>query len=117
MENFQNIEKEKYKILSNIKSLKDLKNLSYSELEKLCREIRKKIVYTVSRNGGHLASNLGIVELTVALHKEFNSPEDKIVWDTGHQGYAHKLITGRFLNFDTLKKKKGVLSFIITFES
>lgn len=117
MENFQNIEKEKYKILSNIKSLKDLKNLSYFELEKLCSEIRKKIVYTVSRNGGHLASNLGIVELTVAIHKEFNSPEDKIVWDTGHQGYAHKLITGRFLNFDTLKKKDGVGAFISPFES
>ncbi len=97
-----------YDLLSKIKHPKNLKKLTNFELNKLCKEIRKKIICTVSENGGHLASSLGVVELTVALHKEFNSPKDKIIWDTGHQSYAHKLLTGRFENFNTLCKKGGV---------
>ena len=113
---FEN-ENENYKILSNIKSPLDIKNLSHKCLDLLCSEIRKKIIYTVSKNGGHLASNLGVVELTVALHKEFNTPHDIIVWDTGHQGYAHKLLTGRFEVFNTLKKKDGIGPFVNPLES
>lgn len=69
----------------------DLKNLSFDECRTLCKEIRGILVRTVSRTGGHLASNLGVVELTLAIHRVFNSPEDKIVWDVGHQTYTHKI--------------------------
>ncbi len=100
-----------YKILSNIKGPNDLKDLTKNELEILSAEIRKKIIEVVSSNGGHLASNLGVVELTVALHKAFNSPNDKIIWDVGHQCYAHKLLTGRFDKFDTLRKEGGISGF------
>ena len=82
-------------ILSGISSPSDLKDLSAEDLDHLAEEIREEIVKTVSKNGGHLASNLGVVELTIALHTVFNCPEDKIVWDVGHQSYAHKLLTGR----------------------
>ena len=116
MKDFSNFE-ENYKILSNIKNPYDVKKLSYKELVLLCKEIRKKIGYTVSQNGGHLASSLGVVELTVALHKEFNSPYDKIIWDTGHQGYAHKLLTGRFDRFNSLRKKNGIAAFMDPLES
>lgn len=100
-----------YKILSTIKSPDDVKALPFDLLNPLCDEIRNKLIETVSSNGGHLASNLGTVELTVALHRCFNSPEDSIVWDVGHQSYTHKLLTGRFENFDTLRKKNGVSGF------
>ena len=82
-------------ILENINSPEDIKNLTSSELEKLAGEIREKIVETVAQNGGHLASNLGVVELTIAIHTVFDTPKDKIVWDVGHQCYAHKMLTGR----------------------
>ena len=108
MYNDSNEDKFYYDLLSKIKHPKDLNKLKNFELTKLCKEIRNKIIFTVSKNGGHLASSLGVVELTVALHKEFNSPKDKIVWDTGHQSYAHKLLTGRFENFNSLRKKGGV---------
>ncbi|HIC85235.1 MAG TPA: 1-deoxy-D-xylulose-5-phosphate synthase, partial [Desulfobacterales bacterium] len=88
-------EQGKYKILDKIDSPKDLKALSLKELELLAGEIRQKIVETVAKRGGHLAPNLGAVELTLALHYVFNAPRDKIIWDVGHQSYAHKLITGR----------------------
>jgi 1-deoxy-D-xylulose-5-phosphate synthase len=94
-------------LLSRIKDTEDLKMLNPAELNRLAAEIRELIVATVSRNGGHLASNLGVVELTIALHRVFNSPEDKIVWDVGHQCYAHKLLTGRFSSFSTLRKAGG----------
>ncbi len=106
-----------YNILPKIKSPKDLKNLSYSELTELCEEIRRCIIFTVSKNGGHLASNLGVVELTVALHKEFNSPNDKIIWDVSHQSYAHKLLTGRYDVFHTLRKEGGLSGFTNPLES
>ena len=73
----------------------ELREMSYDELELLSYELRDFLVDSVSRTGGHLASNLGIVELTIALHRCFNTPEDKIVWDVGHQTYVHKIITGR----------------------
>jgi len=89
----------------------DIKKLSVRELNQLAQEIREKIVSTVSSNGGHLASNLGVVELSIALHRVFNSPDDKIVWDVGHQCYAHKLLTGRLGAFSSLRKKDGIAGF------
>ncbi len=100
-----------YKLLSKIKSPEDIKSMSYEQLESLSQEIRYKLIKTVSRNGGHLAPNLGAVELTVALHKVFDSPEDQIVFDVGHQCYTHKLLTGRFERFSTLRKKGGISGF------
>jgi 1-deoxy-D-xylulose-5-phosphate synthase len=97
--------------LSRIKTPGDLKNLTNAELNRLAAEIREVIVSTVSRNGGHLASNLGVVELTIALHLVFHTPEDKIVWDVGHQCYAHKLLTGRFGSFSGLRKAGGLAGF------
>ena len=96
-----------YQILSNINQPSDIKNLSNESLEILCDEIRNKLITTISKNGGHLASNLGVVELTVALHKIFNSPDDQIVFDVGHQCYTHKLLTGRFSSFDSVRTKDG----------
>jgi 1-deoxy-D-xylulose-5-phosphate synthase len=98
-------------LLSRIKKPGDMKGLSPAELTRLAAEIRETIVSTVSRNGGHLASNLGVVELTIALHWVFNTPEDKIVWDVGHQCYAHKLLTGRFSSFSSLRKAGGLAGF------
>ena len=94
-----------------IKSPSDLKKLSFPELKKLAEEMRQEIVYRVSKNGGHLASNLGVVELTIAIHYVFNSPVDKIIWDVGHQSYPHKLITGRYERFSDLRKYKGISGF------
>ena len=98
-------------ILSSIKEPKDIKSLSNQALVKLSSEIRKQIIETMSTNGGHLASNLGSVELTIALHKVFNSPEDKFIWDVSHQTYPHKLLTGRNDKFNTIRKYKGLCGF------
>lgn len=100
-----------FKYLDNIKSPEDVKKLSSSQLKVLAQEIRYKLVETVSANGGHLASNLGVVELSIALHKVFDSPKDQIVFDVGHQCYTHKLLTGRYDRFDTLRKKDGISGF------
>jgi 1-deoxy-D-xylulose-5-phosphate synthase len=97
--------------LEKIKSPADIKKLSAAEIKKLADEIRNELIYRVSKNGGHLASNLGVVELTIALHSVFNSPADKIIWDVGHQSYAHKLITGRYEQFLSLRKFKGISGF------
>jgi 1-deoxy-D-xylulose-5-phosphate synthase len=97
--------------LEQINSPSDLRKLSLPELKKLAGEIRDEIVYRVSKNGGHLASNLGVVELTIALHYVFNSPADKLIWDVGHQSYPHKLVTGRYKKFSTLRKYKGISGF------
>ena len=97
--------------LESIKSPTDLKKLSLDEQKKLAGEIRQRILSTVSRTGGHLASNLGTVELTLALHSVFDCPQDKIVWDVGHQAYTHKIITGRNAQFDTLRQEKGLSGF------
>ncbi len=100
-----------YKYLGEINSPQELKTLNFKELNTLCSEIREEIMNTVSLNGGHLASNLGVVELTVALHKAFDSPNDSIIFDVGHQCYTHKLITGRYSEFSTLRKKGGISGF------
>ncbi len=107
----------KYKLLSSLDLPGELKNLTYNDKNKLCCELRSKIIETVSKNGGHLASNLGSVELTLALHSVFDSPRDKIVFDVGHQSYAHKLLTGRFDRFDTLRQKGGLSGFTRPSES
>ena len=106
-----------YKILSTIKSPSDIKKLNKNELVLLSQEIRDCLIETVSMNGGHLASNLGAVELTIALHRVFNSPEDSIIFDVGHQSYTHKLLTGRFENFSTLRKEGGISGFMNPEES
>ena len=90
---------------------KNLKSLSLSQLNSLCEDLRQKILSTVLKNGGHLSSNLGAVELTVALHYVFDFPEDKVIFDVGHQCYAHKLLSGRVEKFDTLRKKGGISGF------
>ncbi len=97
--------------LEDIHSPQDIKNLSYGELEILAKEIRKEIVNTVSKRGGHLASNLGVVELTMALHRVFDTPQDQIVFDVGHQSYVHKLLTGRYNLFHTLRGFGGLSGF------
>lgn len=98
-------------MIENIKSPEDLKRLKPDDLVPLAEEIRKVVIKGVSETGGHLASNLGVVELTLALHYVFNTPSDKIVWDVGHQSYIHKLLTGRFDRFDTLRTMGGISGF------
>lgn len=106
-----------YKLLNKIEGPADVKKLSEKELPLLCEEIRHCLINTVSKNGGHLASNLGTVELTVALHRVFNSPEDSILFDVGHQAYTHKLLTGRFKYFHTLRTEGGISGFMRPNES
>ncbi len=96
------------RLLDQIDSPRDLETLSLPDLERLCAEIREKIIETVSANGGHLSSNLGVVELTVALHRSFRVPEDQIVWDVGHQCYTHKILTGRRSRIGTIRKRDGL---------
>lgn len=103
--------------LEAVASPADLKRLSAAELQSLAGEIREELVQALSKTGGHLASNLGIVEITLALHHVFNSPADKILWDVGHQAYIHKMLTGRRKQFDTLRQYKGLSGFINPFES
>ena len=104
-------------LLSRINSPADLKLLEIKELEKVAGEIRDLIIDTVSKTGGHLAPSLGVVELTLALHKIFDSPKDKIIWDVGHQSYAHKIITGRRDRFHTLRQEDGISGFTRISES
>ena len=99
------------KLIDNINNTKDLKKLSYNKKYQLSDEIRKYIIEVVSENGGHLASNLGVVELTIALHSVFNLPKDKIVWDVGHQTYVHKILTGRKEKLKTLRQLNGIAGF------
>lgn len=98
-------------LIESIRSPEDLKLMLKDELPLLADELRKIIIGQVSSCGGHLASNLGVVELTIALHYVFNAPKDKFIWDVGHQSYAHKLLTGRYDNFHTLRKYKGLSGF------
>ena len=97
--------------LKNLRLPQDLCKLDIGECEKLCKEIRRVIIKTVLKNGGHLSSNLGTVELTVAMHRVFSSPADKFIWDVGHQVYTHKLLTGRYDNFSSLRKENGISGF------
>jgi 1-deoxy-D-xylulose-5-phosphate synthase len=98
-------------LLEKINSPHDVKNLNFAELTQLAAEIRHRIIEVMSINGGHLASNLGSVELTVALHKVFNSPDDKFIWDVSHQTYTHKLLTGRNNRFNQIRQYKGLCGF------
>ena len=100
-----------YDYLDKVNSPEDIKKMSINEMDILAKDIRKFLVRSISKTGGHLASNLGVVELTLALHKVFNSPTDKIIWDVGHQSYVHKIITGRKSDFDTLRQFNGLSGF------
>ncbi len=99
------------KLLDSINLPEDIKHLNVDELNSLCRELREYILENVSKTGGHLASNLGVVELTVALHRVFNTPHDKIIWDVGHQTYAHKILTGRKNKMSSLRQLNGISGF------
>ncbi len=98
-------------LLSSIHSPEDIKKYSHKQIKALAAEIRKTIIDVVGKNGGHLASNLGVVELTIALHRVFSSPKDAIIWDVSHQCYAHKLLTGRYKQFSSLRKENGLSGF------
>ena len=98
-------------LLSSIHSPDDIKKYSQKQLKELASEIRRTIIEVVGKNGGHLASNLGVVELTIALHRVFESPKDAIIWDVSHQCYAHKLLTGRYSQFSTLRTAEGLSGF------
>ena len=100
-----------HRLLERIDSPEDIKHLNFQQLEKLAREVREFLIDTVSKTGGHLASNLGVVELTLALHKVFNTPTDKIIWDVGHQSYVHKILTGRKDKLHTLRSFGGISGF------
>ena len=98
-------------LLSRINSPADLRRLPRADLEPLARELREYVLQSVSKTGGHLSSNLGTVELTIALHYVFNTPEDRLVWDVGHQTYAHKILTGRRERMHTLRQLGGISGF------
>ena len=103
--------KNEYNYLGRVNSPSDLKNLGAEEIAALCGEIRKCIIETTEKNGGHLASNLGAVELSVAIHRVFDCPHDHVIFDVGHQSYTHKLLTGRYDRFDTLRQAGGITGF------
>ena len=98
-------------ILEMIQKENDIKKLDEGQLKELAGEIRQFLIEKISRTGGHLASNLGVVELTMALHLSLDFPEDKLIWDVGHQSYTHKLLTGRKEGFDDLRKYGGMSGF------
>ncbi|MGL5547097.1 MAG: 1-deoxy-D-xylulose-5-phosphate synthase N-terminal domain-containing protein, partial [Tannerellaceae bacterium] len=104
-------------ILKHIDSPSDLRNLKVEQLEQVCSELRQYILDVLAENPGHLGSSLGTVELTVALHYVFNTPDDRIVWDVGHQAYGHKILTGRRDRFPTLRKLHGISGFPLPSES
>ncbi len=104
-------------ILQRVNHPSDLRALHKDELLELCREIREYTVESVQKTGGHISSSLGTVELSVALHRVFESPRDKIVWDTGHQAYVHKMLTGRRERFDSLRQFGGISGFLVRTES
>ena len=105
------------KYIPNIKGPEDIKDLSKEELKELCSELRSYTIDTITQVGGHLAPTLGVIELTVALHYVYDTPDDKLVWDVGHQGYAHKLLTGRYEEFPTIRQYKGLSGFLKRSES
>ncbi|MCL6475761.1 MAG: 1-deoxy-D-xylulose-5-phosphate synthase [Firmicutes bacterium] len=105
------------RLLEIVRSPADLRSMSREQLQQLAAEVRETIIETLSRTGGHLASNLGTVELTIALHSVWHMPQDKIIWDTGHQAYAHKLLTGRLERFGTLRQYGGISGFLRRDES
>ena len=97
--------------LNKINKPSDIKKLSRDELELLAKELRSFIIDSVSKTGGHLSSNLGVIELTIALHYVYDCPNDQIIWDVGHQTYAHKILTGRRNKMHTLRQKNGISGF------
>ena len=105
------------KYLHSIHSPDDVKSIPNEELPALADEIRQELVRIVGKNGGHLASNLGFVEATMAIHRAFNSPEDHIIFDVGHQSYVHKMLTGRYERMDTLRQSGGLCGFTSREES
>jgi 1-deoxy-D-xylulose-5-phosphate synthase len=107
----------KYKYLSQINSVEDLRKLDEANLPELCSEIRDFMVKIITKVGGHLGAGLGVVELTTALHYVFDTPKDKLVFDVGHQGYPHKILTGRKEVFHTIRQKDGISGFLRTSES
>ncbi len=111
------LDKSKYKVLFNIDSPSDIRKLALPELKTLCSEIREYMVDVISQIGGHFGGGLGTVELTVALHRVFNTPEDQIVWDTGHQAYPHKIVTGRRDQLGTIRRLNGISGFLKRSES
>src|SRR2546422_6625476 len=104
-------------VLDRVRHPRDLRVLQRDELLALCQEIREFTVESVQKTGGHISSSLGTVELTIALHRVFDSPRDKLVWDTGHQAYVHKMLTGRKGRFDTLRQYGGISGFLARSES
>ena len=106
-----------YKFLGQINRPEELKKLNYVEISQLCSEIRDMLISTVSKTGGHLASNLGVVELTIALHRFLDLPSDSLIFDVGHQCYTHKLLTGRYEKFSTLRQENGISGFLRPDES
>lgn len=112
-----NIEENGYPLLDNINSPADIKKLKIEELPALCKELRSFLLNSLSINPGHLGSNLGTIEMTVAMHYVFDTPNDKIVWDVGHQAYSHKILTGRKEQFSTLRKWNGLAGFPLPSES
>ena len=105
------------KYLKNIQSPEDIRDYSIDELKELCDEIRDYTIDTVTTVGGHLAPTLGAIELTVALHHVFNTPKDKLIWDVGHQAYAHKILTGRLKSMNTIRQFRGLSGFLKRTES
>ena len=93
-----------YQFLNKVNKPEDVQTLNTAQKQQLCTEIRDCLIQTVAKNGGHLASNLGVVELTVALHSAFHCPQDSIIFDVGHQCYTHKLLNGRYAKFSTLRQ-------------
>src|SRR6476469_4310516 len=104
-------------ILDHIQSPDDLKGLTRDELRELSAEIRERLIEVCSRTGGHIGAGLGVVELTVALHATLDTPRDQLVWDVGHQGYPHKLLTGRNTRIETLRQEQGLSGFLKRSES
>ena len=105
------------RILDTLHSRQDLLRLNNAQMSALCEELRQQLVQTVSQTGGHLAANLGVVELIVALHRVFDTSRDRLVFDVGHQCYVHKLLTGRLDRFDTLRQYGGLSGFPVPAES
>src|SRR3990172_4419012 len=106
-----------FSLLSRINSPVDVKKLERNQLGQLADELRSFMIHTISKTGGHLAASLGTVELTVALHYVFETPKDKLVWDVGHQGYGHKILTGRREQFPSLRQHNGLSGFLKRSES
>src|SRR6478735_7388090 len=106
-----------YPLLDRIHSPADVKKLKVEQLDTLAEEIRHKLVHSISRTGGHLGPNLGVVELTIALHAVFHTPDDKFVFDVSHQGYVHKMLTGRNDRIQTIRQYEGLNGFMLRCES